>query len=291
MLLTNEKPESGKIGATRKLDDRYDIADDGLDILSHRDRGNRVHILTADPVLAADVYERIHADPRMKYCELIKPAKTEIRDVVEEIDGMARDTVASRVVIIDVRRITLTKLQWAFNKVVGYNRRDLNKLCYIILIGDGPWDLFHTEQGLDVFVILLAKHRRDFNPAVFFFDPLIHYEPGEIERAGVDEAFVIPNAVPKRLASHFRQNPEMDVEKVRLYLRAADKDEEVRKKRLRKFRSMYKKRIAEQFPDRKEQLKPWLSKKGIKLASEKLNLYPLFFEDWVYDLMQKAAER
>ncbi len=273
------------------MDDRYDIADDGLDILSHRDRGNRIHILTADPVLAADICERIHTDPRMKFCELIRPVKTEIRDVVEEVDGMARDTVASRLIIIDVRRITLTKLQWAFNKVVGYNRRDLNKLCYILLIGDGPWDLFHSGQGLDVFVILLAKHRRDFNPAAYFFDPLIHYEPGEIERAGIDEAFVLPNAVPKRFAPHFRQDPEMDVEKIRRYLRACDKDEEVRKKRLRKFRSMYKKRIAEQFPGREEQLKPWLSKKGIKLASEKLNLYPLFFEDWVYDLIQKAAER
>jgi len=273
------------------LDDRYNIADDGLDILSHRDRGNRIHILTADPVLAADIYERIRLDARMKYCELIRPVKTEIRDVVEEIDGMARDTVASRVVIIDVRRITLTKLQWAYNKVVGYNRRDLNKLCYIVLIGDGPWDLFHSGQGLDVFVIPLAKHRRDFNPAAFFFDPLLHYEPGEIERAGVDEAFVIPDTVPKRLASHFKQGPEMNADKIRRYLRATDKDEEVRKKRLKKLRRMYKKRIAEQFPGRRELLKPWLSKKGIRLASEKLHLYPLFFEDWVYDLMQKASER
>lgn len=273
------------------MDGRYDIADDGLDILSHRDRGNRIHILTADPVLAADICERIHMDSRMKYYELIRPVKTEIREVVEEIDGMARETVASRLVIIDVRRITLTKLQWAFNKVVGYNRRDLNKLCYILLIGDGPWDLFHSGQGLDVFVILLAKHRRDFNPAAYFFDPLIHYEPGEIERAGIDEAFVIPSALPKRLAPHFRQGPEMDVEKIRRYLRATDKDEEVRKKRLRKFRSMYKKRIADQFPGRKQQLKPWLSKRGLRLASEKLNLYPLYFEEWVHDLMQKAAER
>ncbi len=83
----------------------------------------------------------------------------------------------------------------------------------------------------------------------------------------------------------------MRVDKIRRYFRAIGKDEELRKKRRRRLRSLYKKRIAEQFPDDKEQLRAWLSKKGIRLASERMHLYPFYFEDWVYDLMHKAARR
>ena len=36
---------------------------------------------------------------------------------------------------------------------------------------------------------------------------------------------------------------------------------------------------------------PWaMCAGGASLATEKLNLYPLFFEDWVYRLMKKAQE-
>jgi hypothetical protein len=115
------------------LDDRYAIADNGHDILSHTHRGNKIHVLTLDHILATDVCGRIHNDPRMKYYKLIRPRETRVRQAVEEIDGMALDTVYSRLLIIDVRRITLTKLQWAYNKIVGYNRRDLNKLCTVLL--------------------------------------------------------------------------------------------------------------------------------------------------------------
>ena len=272
------------------LEDRYDITDEGLDILSHTGRGNRIHVLTLDRALADDVCERIHNDPRMKFCKLIRPRQTKVRETVEEIDAMATETVHSRLLIIDVRKITLTKLQWAYNKVVGYNRRDLNKLCYIMLIGDGPGNLFRAGKTLDVFVLHLAGHRVDFHPAVYFYDPLLHYEPDEIERSGVDFEFVIPDKIPRRLVPHFKQDEDMRVERIRRYFRAIGKDEEVRKKRLKRLRNLYKKRIAEQFPNHNDQLKAWLSRKGIQLASEKLHLYPLYFEDWVHILIQKAVE-
>lgn len=110
------------------LEDRWDITDDEHDILSHTGRGNRIHVLTLDKALADDVCERIHSDPRMKFCKLIR------------------------------------------------------------------------------------------------------------------------------------------------------------------LRHLYKKRMAEQFPNHTDQLKAWLSRKGIRLANEKLHLYPLYFEDWVHKLMLKAAE-
>jgi hypothetical protein len=271
------------------LEDRINLKDYKEDILSHPSRRNAIHILTLDSILANDVYERIHNDERMKYYQLIKPRETEIHEAVTEIDNMAVDTVLSRLLIIDVRRVTLPKLQRAYNKVVGYNRRDLNKLCHTILIGDGPFDLFQTGKTLDAFVPHLATHRVDFHPALFFYDPFIHYEHGEIERAGVDDEFELSDKIPKRFESFFKKE-DMNVDKVRHYFRAIDKPEEVCKKRRRKLKKLYKKRIAEQFPDHKDQLKAWLSRKGIRLASEKMHLYPLYFEDWVYNLMQKAMQ-
>ncbi len=271
------------------MEDRINLKDYKEDILSHPSRRNAIHILTLDSILANDVYERIHNDERMKYYQLIKPRETEIRQAVTEIDNMAVDTVLSRLLIIDVRRVTLPKLQRAYNKVVGYNRRDLNKLCHTILIGDGPFDLFQTGKTLDAFVPHLATHRVDFHPAVFFYDPFIHYEHGEIERAGVDDEFELSDKIPKRFESFFKKE-DMNVDKIRHYFRAIDKPDEVCKKRRRKLKKLYKKRIAEQFPDHKDQLKAWLSRKGIRLASEKMHLYPLYFEDWVFNLMQKAMQ-
>ena len=274
------------------MEDRINLEDFEEDILSHPSRRNAIHILTLDSILANDVYERIHNDERMKYYQLIKPRETEIREAVTEIDNMATDTVLSRLLIIDVRRVTLPKLQRAYNKVVGYNRRDLNKLCHTILIGDGPWDLFSAGKTLDVFVPHIATHRVDFHPAVFFYDPFLHYEHSEIERAGVDDEFVLPHKIPGRLLQYFnfKTDEDMRVDKIRHYFRAIDKPDEVCKKRRKKLRDLYKKRIAEQFPHHKDQLKAWLSRKGIRLASEKLHLYPLYFEDWVYNLMQKAMQ-
>jgi hypothetical protein len=272
------------------FDDAHPLKAITPDFLSHPRRRNSIHIFTLDPILATDVYERIHNDPRMKNYKLIRPQKTEIRDTVTEIDSIAIQTVSSRLLIIDVRRATLPKLQRVYNKIVGYNRRDLNILCYTILIGDGPWDLFHAGKTLDVFVPHVASHRIDFHPGVFFYDPFLHYERNEIEHAGIDDKFVLPDKIPRRLIPYFKKDQDIRLDKIRRYFRAIGKPEEVSKKRLRRLRSLYKKRIAEQFPHHKDQLKVWLSRKGIRLASEKLHLYPLFFEDWVYDLMQKAAQ-
>jgi len=279
------------IGRPKTLDGRYHIKDTKRDILSHSQRADWIHILSLDPILATDVYERIHNDPRMKNYRLHKPRKTEIRDTAEEIEAMARDTVLSRLLIIDVRKEALPKLRTAYNKIVGYNRRDLNRLCFTILIGDGPWNLFWAGKTLDVFVPYLSEHRVDFHPAVFFYDPFLHYEKGEILRGAMDDKFVLPDKIPERFVPYFKKDQSIRVDKIRRYFRAIDKPDDIRKKRLRRLRSLYRKRIAEQFPHHQDQLKAWLSKKGIRLASEKMHLYPLFFEDWVYELTQRAKQR
>jgi len=265
---------------------RQTVEDPGVDILSHSRRRNNIHILTLDRILADDVYERIHNDPRMEGCTVKRPAKG-IQQGIDEIEEMAPDTVSSRLLIIDVRKSTLPVLQQAYNKVVGYNRRDLNKLCYIILIGDGPMNLFHSGKCLDDFVPYLAKHRLDYYPAAFFYDPFLHYEPDEISRTPADLAALLPTKLPKRLAPYFKEQA-ITVADIRRYFRATGKRQKVKQKRRRKITDLYKKRINEQFSLDQCNLEAWFTREGLQLATERLHLYPLFFEDWACDLIEKA---
>ena len=273
------------------MENRYNIIDTKEDILSHTQRRNQIHILTLDHILATDIFARIHYDSRMSNYQLIRPRQRELGQTVEEIEGMVRETISSRLLIIDVRRATLPKLQWAYNTIVGYNRKDLNKLCYTILIGDGPWDLFRAGKTLDVFVPHLSRQRIDFHPALFFYDPLLHYGDGEVELSVVGEKFTLPDQIPQRLIPYFKQDQDIRVDKIRGYFRAVEKDEQEKKRRRRRLKELYRKRIAEQYPGYEETYKSLLSRKGLQLASEKLNLYPLYFEDWVYKLMRKAKRR
>ena len=138
-------------------------------ILSHPNRKDRIYILTLDRNLATDVYERIHCDSRMKHYQLVRPRKIKLKEAVIEIDEMAPDTVFSSLLIIDVRKYTMPMLRKAYNKIVGYNRMDFNNLCYTILIGDGPLNLFQAGKDLNVFVMdleddmyeLLVKQAKD----------------------------------------------------------------------------------------------------------------------------------
>lgn len=271
------------------MEDTYHLTDNGQDILTHPRRRGQIHILTIDPVLGTELCERITSDKRLQRYALICPRTQGIRSALEEIEMTTQETTLSRLIIFDVRRVTLPRLRKYYNAIVGYNRRDFNKLCYSICIGDGPVNLFQDGRAVDLFVPYLASHRVDFQPAVFFFDPFLHYEPSEMQLQALDDEFVIPDAIPRRLAPYFRSGATT-VGPIRQFFRAADKDEETRKKRQRTLRHLYKKRLAAQFPGHEDQFKDLLTRRGIQLASEKMNLYPLYFEDWVYDLMRKARK-
>lgn len=270
--------------------ERQELNDEKHDILTHGARRNLIYILTVDPILATDVYERIGADNRMKKYLVIRPRPGEIDETVAGIGKMAQGTISARLLIFDVRRASLPKLRKVYRDIVGFNRKDFNKLCYTVLIGDGPPTLFQNGRGLDVFTLYLADHRVDFHPAVFFFDPLLHYEPDEVQARAIDDEFSLRDDLPQRLLPYFQEGSDAKIDAIRRYFRAVGKGEEVRKKRRRVLRSLYKKRFAKQFPGQDEQMKALLSAKGLRLASEKLNLYPLYFEDWVYRLMQKAKK-
>jgi hypothetical protein len=266
---------------------KYHLTDDKYDILSHARRRGQIHILTIDPVLATDLCARITSDQRLQRYSLICPHATTIRSALEEIERMTQETTSSRLIIFDVRRVTRPRLRKYYNAIVGYNRRDFNRLCYSICVGDGPVNLFQDGRVVDLFVPYLASHRVDFHPAVFFYDPFLHYESSEIQRQALDDEFVIADAIPQRLVPYFRSGATT-VGPIRRFFRAVDQDEETRKRRRRTLRHLYKKRLAELFPGHEDQFKDLLTRRGIQLASEKMNLYPIHFEDWVYDLMRKA---
>lgn len=268
--------------------ERIELHDDKYDILSHKARRDQIHVLTVDPILATDVCERLASEKRLKRCKVVRLENTNVRYAVEEMEALAQDTVRSRLLILDVRRVTLPKLRRPFNAIVGYNRRDFNKLCFTICIADGPVHLFRDGTGLDQFIPYLASHRVDYYPAVFFFDPFLHYEVNELETRGIDEQFIIPDQLPRRLRPYFEKGGDRGVGKVREYFRATDKDDDVRTERRRMLRRLYKRRFLAQFPDRVGQMKDLLSRDGVQLATEKLNLYPLYFEDWVVTLIRTA---
>ncbi len=244
-----------------------------------------------DPILAADIYERISSDPRERDYDVIRPKNKEIIAARQEIESMAPDTVSSRLLIMDVRSYTLPRLRLAFNKLINYNRKDLNRLCYTILIGDGPTDLFYAGISLEIFVPNLQTHRRDFEPVVFFYDPFIHYTSSD-GMIGPE----LPDRVPQRLKKALKErniNAET-VANVRRYFRAAsvppEKRHEKRREREEELKEFYRQWIAQEFPHHKGKLENWLCKEGYSIEGERLHLhlYPLFFEDFVFELMQKA---
>jgi DNA-binding transcriptional MerR regulator len=232
---------------------------------------------------------------------------------VDNVEALAEGTVESRVIILDVRSILLPRLMHAYNRVVGYNRRDLNERCHTVLIGDGPATLFGTENSFDVMAGLLARFRIDYHAAVFFFDPFGHY-PNE-ERVGLrlDGRHGLPDGIPRRLAKWFKQD-DLSVAEVRRYFRANSSPpaqrEMKRAQRNEILQRMLMERIAEMTQSERayspsandaevqsplpqaslSRLLPILSRQGLKVQNETLavNLYPLFFEDWVADLMKRS---
>jgi hypothetical protein len=270
--------------------EREVLIDSKQDILSHGARKDLIYIISIDPGLTTDVYRRIRDDERLKHYRVKRARAKSIDERIDELQAMAQGTIKARLLIYDVRRAALPKLRRVLRDITGFNRRDFNQLCYTILIGDGPPMLFQNGRGLDVFTIYLGEHRVDYHPAAFFYDPLLHYEPSEVHLQAIDDEFVLRDDIPNRLVPYFQNSDEATVQAVRRFFRATDKDEETRTKRQKVLNSLYKKRFAEQFPGRESQLKAWTSYEGLQLATEKIHLYPLFFEDWVHNLMQQAQE-
>ena len=259
-------------------------------LLSHPGRKNRLHVLTLDSVLAEDLCARLADDPRTAGVERVAPSGEPI--TVQAVEDLAKGTVQSRVLILDVRSFLLPRLMHAYNRVVGYNRRDFNEICFTVLIGDGPPALFGTQNSFDVMADLLGRFRIDYHASVFFFDPFGHYPHEERVGLALDGRHGLPEGIPRRLAKWFKQD-DLSVAEVRRYFRADSSPPAQRgaakATRAEKLRAVLAERIAEMAPGRGESLLPILSRGGLKVLEESLrvNLYPLFFEDWVAELMRR----
>ena len=263
-------------------------------MLHYRHRKPQIHVLSLDPILVADIAGRLHDEPQMKGIEVITPHAGH-KVTPDQIDRMARSTTASWVLILDVRSDTLPLLQPAYNKVVGYNRADFNFLCYSLCIADGPATLFQYGSGVEVFALHLARFRLDYSPAAFFYDPFLHYAHDERPPRGLDFDAACFDRLPKRLAKQLGDKAGT-ISEVRRCFRAAeaasDRRAKVRQARLKILTDMLRRRLAEAFPAEKNRLETFLSKEGFPVPGETLplHLYPLFFEDWVADLAERAAQ-
>jgi hypothetical protein len=247
-----------------------------------------------DHVLLEDVYERLHEYPGMESIELVKPGNERSAITAEDILKSARDTLKSRVLIIDVRSQTKPQLQRAYSDIVRFNRPDFNRYCYSVLIGDGPINFFERGKRIDVFQNYLSDLRVDYNPALLFGSPFFSYGYDETYDE-TQEGALYPERIPKRLEKYFK-GERITIERVGRYFSAADVQGDLRprkkKERQKLLENLYSKILAEEFPEDKERLIKALSKEGCDLPGEslKLHAYPFYFEELTLDLIKKAEQ-
>jgi hypothetical protein len=258
-------------------------------MLHYTDRKNRIHIITLDPILARDVYDRLSEHPGSKDAQLILPAEGRQTITPEDILKSARDTTDSRILIIDVRTQTKPKLQRAHSDIVRFNRPDLNHYCFAVLIGDGPSSFLFEKKGINAFQSYLADLRLDYSPAVFFANPFLYYTHEELLDLAMYHDNALPEKIPQRLEKFFK--PGIPVKTVYDFFRAPGEPDDKKKKRLGKLKDIYLKIVTQDFPNDVERLKTALSKQGCDFPGEtlKLNTYPFYFEEWISDLLKSAA--
>ncbi len=263
-------------------------------MIHYKNRKRKIHIVTLDPILATDVYERLHIYPGMESVELILPGRNGSEITVEDIHALALDTRTSSIIILDVRHQTLARLMQAYGKIVRFNRPDFNTYCYSVVIGDGPRGVSHPNGALDAFQRYLADIRIDYSPGVFFADPFLHYSHEEMQELVLYEGNMLPKRLPEQIGKYFKDE-DLTVERARSYFRAAgvadQKKAAKRRRRQIKLAKFYSHMLEVDFSDNTQQLKHSLSKKGYSMPGEalRLNTYPFFFEQWVRDLLHKAT--
>jgi hypothetical protein len=261
-------------------------------MIHYKNRKRQVHIATLDPVLAADIYERLSDYPGMDFVELIRPGRDGSEITVDDIHDMALDTRSSGVIILDARHQTLARLMQAYGKIIRFNRPDFNLHCYSVVIGDGPRSIPHAGAALGAFQKYLSDIRIDYSPAVFFADPFLNYSHEEMQELVLYEENAFPEQLPLQVQKHFKTDG-LSVERARAHFRAAGKPDDTkadtRRRRQKKLARYYSQMIAHEFPNHEQQLKRSLTKKGCHLPGEalRLNIYPFFFEQWVRDLIKK----
>jgi transposase len=257
-------------------------------MLHYTERKNRIHIITLDRILAADINERLCEYPGTSSAQLIIPGSSQTI-TPEDILKTARDTTDSKILIMDVRSQTKPPLQQAYSDIARFNRPDLNNFCHTVLIGDGPSDFLLQSKGTDAFQNYLADLRTDFSPAVFFANPFLYYTQQEIQDA-IQNRNTLPEKIPQRLEKYFKK--DVHIKTIYEYFRAAEKQGSMKvkrkKQRLAQLKDIFLKLAAEDFDAEGDKLAEALTKQGCSFAGEalKLNVYPFYFEEWIWDLLK-----
>lgn len=261
-------------------------------MLHYKNRRNRIHIMTLDPVLLEDIYERLHEHPGLEQINLIKPGGDGAAIEPDDILKMARDTTSSRVIILDIRSQTRARLQHAYSDIIRFNRPDLNLYCYTVLVGDWPANFFEPDRGLKALPSFLAHLRIDFGAAGFYADPFLYHSMEELQDMALHQQ-VLAERISGRYEKYFRGDRPR-VSQVRRYFRTADKQdselETIKKERRRTLKKMNLKVILEQFPDDRELIEKALTRNGLEFAGETLRcyIYPFYFEKHILDLFEKS---
>jgi hypothetical protein len=262
-------------------------------MLHNSERKDRIHIISMDRLLVDDIHGRLADYPGMETIELVKPGGGRSRIEPNDVRAMGRDTMMSRVLIIDVRSHTRPRLQPAHSEIVRFNRPDFNRYCYTVLVGDGPLNYLQSDKGLKAFPPYFADLRIDFSAAAFFGDPFLYYSMDEMHEMAVQGQ----DALPVKISRHFEKYFKGDrptVAQVRSFFGAADKggQERVkkRKERLKVLEDLCVKVIMDGFPNGRERILAALSREGLAVPGEVLrcNVYPFFFEERVMEVLKKA---
>jgi hypothetical protein len=264
-------------------------------MLHNEHRKKQIHILTLDHVLAENLSLRLRQCNLAAKAKIIIPndGKPGIRP--EHVEKLAKDTLNSQMLILDVRSYTLVRLQQAYNTIIGYNRADFNRYCHTILIGDGPMNRLEHAKGLEVFEQQLAKLRIDYSASVFFYDPLMEYSSNVKINAAQGRYVHLPEAIPRFLSDSFK-GEVLTVEKIREFLAPdhTDTPEKKQKKqlRLRAIRSLYLKKITELYQANPENVTRCLTKEGFAFPGEilRINVFPFYFENWINNLLNMSSE-
>lgn len=265
----------------------------GYTVLHYRNRNDRISIITIDRVLLDDIYDRLAAYPGMESIELVKPCEDGSVIKAEAILKSTRDTITSRVLILDIRSQTIARLQRAYSDIIRFNRPDLNQYCYTVLVGDGPSDFLHPERGKKTLPSFISDLRINYSAAAFFGDPFLYYSIEEIQEMALSDPNYLPETVSRRFDKYF-EGDRPSVEKIRRYFRAANKqgDDKTREKKNRRkvLKRLFVKMVLDEFPDDREQILDALSREGLAVPGETLrcNVYPFHFEKRVLEVFKKA---
>lgn len=263
-------------------------------MISNNRRKNQIDILSLDPVLLEDIHQRLEVLPELKDFTLRRPEVSEGAIDVEQFHRLAPGTMCARLIILDVRRLALPQAQAAYNKIVGYNRRDFNRYCRTLLISDGPAMLFSPGTDLELFCPVLARCRVDYHAGAFFYDPFLHYVEDERQNLGLDYRPEMLDRIPVRLAGYFRGGVA-SVPEVRAYYRAATYPKQQRleksRQRLQSLSELLRDRLRHWVPSQTAALTAMIGREGYRFPGESLplNVYPFSFEDRVLDLLEAPA--